>query len=332
MTRDQLRRVATPTAVVLLCAALAGCASVVGVSDAPAGTVGGVLQPKRAEAIAAQVIEDATRSAASPGPEGDALREVSHTGDALTAARADARLAVTVSQEVRDARLLTSAPPVVLAVSRGLGYPRSMVVQTTIARSGLLVLYLLTTPDVRTPFKIAARAPMLASASVRAFDPLAQGSPGVGDGSGLAVEPDRLTSAYAASLGYPPSAATGAEPFARDSFAAGVRAVAQSQNEGLNGALTYTQAHSPKAVAGGLRVAGDRGALVFTVLERQDTFVNTSPTPFAPSAAFTALTGARTVPGAGPGAERGVRHLLHPGQLPAVAVGAEQHLYAASAA
>lgn len=280
----------------LVSPSVTSCAAVVGITDAPTATVAGVLPPARATAIAAQVIGDSTKVAADPGPEAAAARAAVFTGDALTAANAAAKLAPTVSQEAKDAAVLTPTTPVVLAVSRGLGYPRAMIVQTTLAKSGLPVLYLLTTPDVRTRFKIAASAPMLPSASVKAFDPTAQGSPELGDASGLSIRPDELVSSYAASLAFPPPASAAApKPFADDSFAAGVRSAAQAQNQALNGTVTYTQEHSPKDVVGGLRVTKNQGALVFTVIRRKDTLVNKASQPFKPGASFTALTGLEQV-------------------------------------
>lgn len=324
------RRLGTALGAGLLALSLAGCASVAGVEDPPTATVRGALQSSQAQAIAARVIDDAQRAAAATGPEGDALRAAAFTGDALAAAQADAKLASTTTPDSRSSRALTPTRPVVLAVSRGLAYPRSMVVQTTRVKSGLPVLYLLTTPDVRTPYRIAVSAPMLPSASVKAFDPVAQGSPPLGDGSGLAVTPQALVEAYAASLAFPPPPPPSNPPFAPDSFAAGVRASASSQSQGLNGVGTFSQQHTPKGVAGGLRVGAGKGALVFTVLERQDTLRNTSQGTLTPSAQFTALTGLTTVK-----AQATLRTLefvvfFVPDAGQAVAVAAEEHLVSAT--
>jgi len=329
MRQPVVRRFVSALGAALLALSLAGCATVAGVRAAPTGTVGGAVQPAQAQSIAAQVIGASEKAAGAPGPDGDALRASAYTGDALTAATADAKLAGTLSQEVKDAGALTTAAPVVHAVSRGLSYPRSMIVQTKRAKSGLPVLNLLTTPDVRTPYRIAASTQMLPSASVKAFDPIAQGSPDLGDGSGLASPPQELARAYAASLAFPVPAAAEVK-FESDAFADGLRASASSQAEGLPDVATLTQQHEPKDITGGLRVRGNAGALVFAVLDRTDTLVNKSGATLTPSARFTALTGLSTLT-----AEAHLQTLelvafFVPDSGEAVVVGAEEHLYAAS--
>ena len=343
--RSSSRRIVGGLGAGLLSLSLAGCATVVGVTDAPTATVGGALPSPQAQAIATQVVAAAEQATAAPGAEGDAVRATAFSGTALTAASADAKLAATVSQEAKNARTLTASPPVVLAVSRGLDYPRSMVVQTTRAQSGLPVLHLLTTPDVRTPYRIAASTLMLPSAAVKAFDKVAQGSPVLGDGSGLVVRPEDLTKRYAASLAFPaaaapteapPTEATPTEatptdaPFTDDTFATGVRASAVSQSQGLATIATLTQQHDLADVIGGLRVAGGKGALVFTVLDRKDSVVNKRGAVVTPLPAFTALTGLTTV------TAEASQHTLEfvaffvPERGQAVVVGAEEHLVAAS--
>ena len=335
MRSSSNRRIVGGLGAGLLSLSLAGCATVVGVTDAPTATVGGALPSSQARAIATQVVAAAEQATAAPGAEGDAVRATAFSGTALTAASADAKLAATASPEVKNARTLTASPPVVLAVSRGLDYPRSMVVQTTRAQSGLPVLHLLTTPDVRTPYRIAASTLMLHSAAVKAFDKVAQGSPALGDGSGLAVRPEDLTKRYAASLAFPaaasPTEASPADaPFTDDTFATGVRASAVSQSQRLANIATLTQRHELADVMGGLRVAGGKGALVFVVLDRRDSVVNRPGAVVTPLPAFTALTGLTTV------TAEASQHTLEfvaffvPDSGQAVVVGAQEHLVAAS--
>ncbi|MEO8829927.1 hypothetical protein [Lapillicoccus sp.] len=286
------RRLAGIAAAAALSAMLSSCAAVAGVSDPPTATVGGAVSGSRASGIAAQVTTLAARAtAAASGADGDALRAAAFTGDALTAANADAKLAATLSQAQKDALALTSAAPVVLAVSNGLSYPRQMLVQTTRAKSGLPVLSLLTTPDSRTPFRIAASATMLPSAEVPSFDQLAQGAPLLGSGAGLAAPPQKLLAAYASSLAFPAPAADANAPFEDDASAAAVRKNAQAQSDGLSGSGTLTSQSSAKDVVGGFKVADDRGALVFTVIQRKDTILNRTQATITPTAQFTALTG-----------------------------------------
>ena len=296
MSVRRTRRLAAVVGAGLIAASLTSCAAVAGISDAPTGTVGGAVSGTRAQTIAAQVIDTAQKASAAPGAEGDTLRDAAYTGDALTAAKADAKLAGTLSQDQKDALALTPSAPVVLAVSNGLSYPRSMVVQTTRAKSGLPVLSLLVTPDVRTPFKIAASAPMLPATEVPAFDQVTQGAPSLGDDAGgLAIDPEKLTGDYAASLAYPAPAVAGDRPFTDDAFAAKVKAAAKDQADKVASVGTFTEQHLAKDVAGGLRLAGERGALAFAVMERKDTVLNKTTGTINVSPQFTVLTGLSSV-------------------------------------
>jgi hypothetical protein len=290
------RRVAAVAGAALLTGALTGCTAIAGISDPPTATVGGVVSSSRAQAIAAQVVETAQKASAAPGADGDALRDEAYTGDALAAAKVDAKVAGTLTQEQKDALTLTPAAPVVLAVSSGLGYPRSMVVQTTRAKSGLPVLSLLVTPDVHTPFKIAASAVMLPATEVPAFDQVTQGAPSLGDdASGLAIDPEKLVGAYATSLAYPAPPATEDRPFTDDAFATKVKAAAKDQAGKVASVGSFTEQHLAKDVTGGLRLAGDRGALAFTVMDRKDTVLNKTSGTINVSSQFTALTGLSSV-------------------------------------
>ena len=290
------RRAAALVGAALLVTSLTGCAAVAGISDPPTATVGGAVSSTRAQSIAAEVLDTAQKAAATPGAEGDTLRDTAYTGDALTAAKADAKLAGTLSQEQKDALALTPATPVVLAVSNGLSYPRSMIVQTTRAKSGLPVLSLLVTPDVRTPFKIAASALMLPATEVPAFDQVTAGAPSLGDdAAGLAVDPAKLVGAYATSLAYPTPPAVPDRPFTDDAFENKVKAAAKDQADKIASVGTFTEQHVAKDVAGGLRLAGDRGALAFAVMERKDTVLNKTSGSINVSEPFKVLTGLSSV-------------------------------------
>lgn len=310
---------------------LSGCATVAGVTDAPTASVGGAVSATRAQALAAQVMQTAQQASAAPGADGDALRDQAYTGDALVAAKADAKLAATLTPDQKDALALTGATPAVLAVSNGEGYPRTMVVQTTRAKSGLPVLSFLTTPDVRTPFKIAASAPMLPSSEVPAFDQMAQGAPALGDDpTGLAIDPEKLLGAYAASLAFPAAAATADPPFADDAFATKLKQSAKAQSDALAGVGSFTQQHQAKDVVGGLRLAGGKGALVFTVLDRKDTLLNKTQGTVTPSAQFQALTGLTSIKAEAVQDSLEFVLFVVPDTGQAKVVGAEEHLVSAS--
>jgi len=316
---------------VALATTLSGCAAIAGVTDAPTATVGGAVSASRAQAIAAQVMQTAQQAAAAPGADGDALRDTAFSGDARVAAQADAKLAATLTPDQKDALTLTGATPTVLAVSTGERYPRVMVAQTTRAKSGLPVLSLLTTPDVRTPFKIAASAPMLPSSEVPAFDQVTQGAPMLGDdAAGLAVDPEKLLVAYAASLAFPAAAATPDAPFADDAFATTLRRGAKAQSDALAGVGSFTQQHQAKDVVGGLRLAGGKGALVFTVLERKDTLLNKTQGTVTPSPQFKALTGLTTIKAEAVQNSLELVLFVVPDTGQVTVVGAEEHLVSAS--
>lgn len=290
------RRLLGTVAAVSLSATLTGCATIAGVMDPPEVKVGGAVSSTRAQTIAASVIDTAQKAQAAPGADGDALRDSAFTGDALTAAKADAKLSSTLTQEQKDAAALTDAAPTVLAVSSGLTYPRFLVVQATTAKSGLPVLYLLSTPDVRTPFKIAASAPMLPSAEVPAFDRVAQGAPALGEGSeGLAIDPEKLLAAYASALAFPTPQPQTDPPFTQDAFATKVMDNAKAQGDQLASTGSFTEQHLAKDMAGGLRLANNEGALVFGVLDRKDTILNRAQGTVNASPQFTALTGVSTI-------------------------------------
>ncbi|HEX2705111.1 MAG TPA: hypothetical protein VHM65_05075, partial [Candidatus Lustribacter sp.] len=190
-----LRRALAVCGAALLVLALSACGplnAMVGIKDAPAGTTGGALTSTRATEISTELLARASTAATTPGDAGVGQRAAAYAGAALAAANAAAKLAPTQTAAERSAAEMSPDAPVVLAVSRGPGYPRSMVVQSTLAQSKLPVLHLLVTADVRTPYKIAASATMLSGAQVRAFDPLAAGSPAVGDGAGLLAVPSDL--------------------------------------------------------------------------------------------------------------------------------------------
>jgi hypothetical protein len=329
MTRST--RLTAALGALALTAGLSGCASIAGVTDVPTATVGGALAASQAQALAAQVVQTAQKAAAAPGADGDPLRETAYTGDALVAAKADAKLASTLSQDQKDALTLTAAAPTVLAVSSGEAYPRVMVVQTTRAKSGLPVLSLLTTPDARTPFKIAVSAPMLPSSEVPAFDQLTKGAPVLGDdATGLAVDPEKLLAAYAASLAFPAPTAAADAPFGDDAFAAKLKQSAKAQNDALSGVGTFTQQHQAKDVVGGLRLAGGKGALVFAVMTRKDTLLNRTQGTITPSPQFQALTGLTSIKAEAVQDSLELVLFVVPDSGRAQVVGAEEHLVSAS--
>lgn len=312
---------------------LGGCGAFVGVGPAPTASVGGVLGAERAQATATRVVDQARRAAATPGPEGDALRAEAFTGDALVAARADARLAAVTSAATTAQQALVDTPPVVLAVGRDLTYPRTMVVQSSLKASGLPVLMLLTTPDARTAYRIAARVSMLPGAQVPGFDPLAAGSPALAPAdASSAGRYGKLVEGYAGSLAYPSSPRSVAPGItAGDAFSTAVRSNAARQAASIASLGSFRQQHEARAVTGGLATAGGRSALVFGVIDRSDTALVKNGT-LTITKAFTALSGLASVTSEADLSTLEVVALVVPASGDATVVGGEEHLYAAQGA
>ncbi|MDQ2757238.1 MAG: hypothetical protein M3Y71_11850, partial [Actinomycetota bacterium] len=260
-------------------------------------------------------------------------RNAAFTGDALVAARADARLATVTPEATTAKRALVATPPTVLAVARALTYPRTMIVQSSLQASGLPVLILLTTPDARTPYRIAAGVSMLPAAQVPGFDPLAAGSPAL---AAADTAPDgryaKLVQGYAASLAYPSSPKAVAPGItAGDAFSTAVRANAAKQAAALAALGSFRQQHEARTVTGGLRTAGGQAALVFAVIDRSDTALVRSGT-LTLTKEFTTLSGLSAVTSEVNLSTLEVVALVVPASGPATVVGGEEHLYGAQGA
>jgi hypothetical protein len=275
-----------------LAVALAGCgagSAIVGIHEAPTQiTTTAPITTASARQIALRVMTDVQRADAAPAAAAKQLRTQVMTGTALTAANAASELGGT--SNATSQALTRTDPPKVLAISRGTSWPRVMLVETANA-DGAAVLNLLSSPDARTPFRLAARATMHPGASIAALDSLVKGSPLVTDDSTLTVPPQDLLTGYAASLAYPkPVAAKGVQ--ANDPFSMSVRANAAAQAKAFGKLATLTQRHTvqPAAtVAIGLRGGG---AVVFAVMERTDTVtLRPGGKSLTPSAEFQRLVG-----------------------------------------
>jgi hypothetical protein len=290
------RTTARLSVVAALSLALTGCGvgtALVGVHDAPAQvTTTAPISPDSAEAIATRVLTRAAEAAAAKPADAQELRTAALTGSALAVANAAAKLET--GAVAGPAPLTRTAPPKVLAVSRGTAWPRLILVQSATAEGGA-VLNLLVSPDAKTPFRLSAAAPMQPGASVAALDSLNAGSPVVTTGSQLPVQPAELLTEYAASLAYPkPVAAKDVD--ASDPFTAAIRAHAgeQAKTFGKLAALKQVHAVEPDStVAIALRGGG---ALVFGLLERTDTItLGKGGKSLTPSADFQRLVGKKTL-------------------------------------
>lgn len=269
MRGEQVRnvRVVLPLVAAL---ALAGCGAgtaLAGVHDAPTQTTNRApISPDAAQQVVQRVLTQAADAEQAPAAEAKDLRAAALTGGELAVATAADRLGG--SSAAPDPVSRPQAPKVV-AVSRGTGWPRLIVAQTT-AGDGGAVLNLLVSPDARTPFRLSASATMHPGSTVPALDPLAEGSPVVRRDPRPATDPADILAAYAASLAFPKPAPAD-QIDGSDQFTRGVKANAVAQAKSFGKLATLTQKHEvvpDQTIALELRGGG---TLVFALLERTDT-------------------------------------------------------------
>lgn len=265
-------RLPHPRAFVLVLAlAVTGCgagSAIVGVHDAPTEvTTTAPITARAAGEIAQRVLTDAEQAQAAPGAEARKLRQGAMTGGALAVANAADNLGDAKPSSATS--LTRTDPPKVLAISRGTQWPRAILVQTSNA-DGAAVLNLLSSPDARTPYRLAARATMHPGASIAALDSLVKGSPLVTDDSTLATPPQDLLKGYAASLAYPkPGAAKGVA--ITDPFSLSVRANAAAQAKTFGTLATLARKHEVRPAETVAIALRGGGAVVFALMERTDT-------------------------------------------------------------
>ena len=293
------RIVRAVTLLVVGMVSLTGCGAahtVLGIHAPPtANVLWAPLAVDQANRILTRAFTAAQQAEATNGAAAHAAAGAAYTGAGLRRANAQAKLAK-VRPALVSSPILAPPQPTLLAVSRGFGYPRVIVAQTMPSKGRLPILHLLISPDAVTPYRISGSAEMVPSSSVKPFDALAQGSPLLTDGTGVAVAPAALLKAYAAGLATP-AKATANPPFAADPFSAQVRARATGLAKTLAGQASFSQVHKvvPNSVYAVRQAGGD--ALVFGVIERTDDLrvksgqtVNT-----ADNKEFVTLTGKKSV-------------------------------------
>jgi hypothetical protein len=283
-----VRAIVVPIVSVLIAASLAGCGaarSVLSIHEAPKANPASVpMTVNQARRILTRDFTAAQQGEVTTGAIAQAALRTAYTGEALRAAKAKLKLTPLRPAGV-DSPLLAPPQPLLLALSRGFGFPRVMVVQTVDAKGSLPILHLLTSPDAATPYRLSTSATMLPSSSVKPFDALRQGSPVVTDGTGLAVSDGALLKAYAAGMAFPVKAVPN-PPFAADPFSAQLRVRATAVAKAVAAQATFSQVHQvvPGSAYAVRQANGD--ALVFGVIERTDSFkvkkgqaVNTTGNP-----------------------------------------------------
>jgi hypothetical protein len=257
-------------------------------SEPAGGTVPQAAAPwqQNAGRIAGQVLTAAAESQAGTGRATESARETAFTGTALRAARAEASLAgvAGIAPQLRlGPPAVSGAPPPVLAVSAGQGYPRVIVVEARPRGSLYPVLYLLSTPRAGTAHRIAWSATVLPSAKIHRFAAPPGGAPMLPSGAGLSTGIGALIGAYAKGLSYPVTKVTNPPYRAGDRFAAQLDENAALEAGLIKAQASFTQQH--RQVTGSTFTIGqvDGGALVFSVLERTDAFAVRPAQKLAPS-------------------------------------------------
>jgi hypothetical protein len=273
MTRT-FRAMALSVAGVVIAASVAGCGAapaVLGIHGPPKANPASVLLTvDQAKRILTRELTAAQQGEMTTGPAAEEALRTAYTGDALRAAKARVKL-TKVRPTLGSSPLLAPPRPLLLAVSRGFGFPRVLVAQTVAAKGSLPILHLLTSPDARTPYRISASVTMLPNSTVKRFDAISQGSPLLSDNSELAVAPTALLTAYAGGMAFPAKAVAN-PPFAADVFSNQVRGKAVATAKAVAAQATLSQVH--KVIPSSVYAVGQAGgdALVFGVIERTETF------------------------------------------------------------
>src|SRR5471030_2399854 len=193
-----LRTVALFVATVLSVTACGAVNAVLGIHQAPKeNAASAALTVDLARSILTRDLAAAQRGQSKTGAASIATLRTAYSDEGLRAAIAGVKLKRTQPSPA-DSPLLEPPKPLLLAVSRGFGFPRVIVVVQTLASKGSLpILSLLTSPDAATPYRINVSAEMMPLAKIKPFDALTKGSPLVSDGAGLAAAPAALLNAYA---------------------------------------------------------------------------------------------------------------------------------------
>jgi len=303
MTRG-VRAVLLPVLFALTATSVTGCGatrSLLGIHGAPAPKAVSVpLTVDQTTTIITRDFTAAYQGIKLTGAAAAAAQRTAYAGSALRAVHARDKLAG-ITPTVPESPLLEPGQPLLLAVSRGFGFPRFIVAQSAAPAAGRPILHLLTSADAMTPYRIGFSAEMMPLVKVKPFDPPGQGSPLARDGTGLSVAPAALLSSYAASMAFPAKPLTRLPatrlPFSADSFSTQVRASATGVAKALATQASFSQVHTvvPGSTYAVRQASGD--VLVFGVIERKDSFsvksgqaVNT-----VANKAFVALTGKKRV-------------------------------------
>lgn len=196
------------------------------------------------------------------------------------------------SAEPPGGALGSPAPPSRVVVTAGRAFPRSLLAVWTPPGASAPQLTVLESSDVRTPYRVAARAALLPGATVPATAPASRGASVLaGDVGGLVATPTTVVADLAALLQTGRSTGT---PFAANPVVGQVRSKAAQQAKDVAKVAVFRQTHAARS--DGLRVVrtADGGALVVGAIDRTDRFVvRAGAGVINPPPAYRALSGGK---------------------------------------
>ena len=274
----------------VVAAACGGCTSraeLLGLTpNEQVSSAGSVLSAPRAEVIGEQALARAHQ--ADVGRTGLAAR-AAFTGIALRTATATYAVDA-VLEPSKDAAALRAPAgrPSRVLLRAGAAYPRSFLTLSRPAGSATDEVGLLSSPDARTPYRVASRALLLPGAQVPATSVTGAVSLPP-DQTGLVATPERVVRDYAAVL---QTGRSGGTDIADNAVTDGVRANAAGQARGVAKVATFSQRHAPTDDPIEVLQTSDGGALVIGAITRTDDLtVRKGAGYLAPPAAYRALAG-----------------------------------------
>lgn len=250
---------------------LAGCSvgpDVVGIDEPPVQQTTVAPIP----ATLAQRIVDETLAASDAARTDDDLAAV-ETGAALRVSRAEATIAGEIKPKV-DPAVFAADPAQVLAVSRGIVWPRHILATRLDKDANIQYLYVLVSRSVEDPYRVRFIVPMEGGASIPALGAIDPGAPVVFGGDGLIAPPSEVVRAYGEALAHPKPKESDLVDTS-DRLAKGLRTVAEQQVKTLGKLGSFTETHEivpDETVSFQLL---DGGAISFGQLTRTDTITLT---------------------------------------------------------
>jgi hypothetical protein len=250
-------------------------------SNSPAITAG------QASAIATRAITQAQRA--------DALR----TQDAATSAYTGLALALAPSRYVVEQVLdpsknssggaLSAVPqPSRVVVTAGRSFPRTVLAVWQPEGSSTREAVIMSSPDVRTPFRVSMRVDLLPGQVLPPTAPNTRGASVLdGEVGGLVATPDKVVHDLAALL---TTGRSGGTPFAPSVVVREVRAKASAQAKDVAKVAVFRQRHAAREDGLSVVRTADGGALVFAAINRTDLFtVRKGAGVISPPPAYRAL-------------------------------------------